>query len=62
MARAGYDPEEAVKFWQRFAEYNEKAGAIPSGSCARIRWMRTGSGSCRNGCRKPKRSIGRRSD
>jgi metalloendopeptidase OMA1, mitochondrial len=26
MARAGYDPEEAVKFWQRFAEYNEKAG------------------------------------
>jgi predicted Zn-dependent protease len=26
MARAGYDPEEAVKFWQRFAEFNEKAG------------------------------------
>lgn len=26
MARAGYDPEEAVKFWQRFAEYNEKSG------------------------------------
>lgn len=26
MARAGYDPEEAVGFWQRFAEYNSKAG------------------------------------
>jgi metalloendopeptidase OMA1, mitochondrial len=26
MARAGYDPEEAVKFWERFAEYNEKSG------------------------------------
>jgi predicted Zn-dependent protease len=27
MARAGYDPEEAVKFWQRFAEFNEASGA-----------------------------------
>lgn len=26
MARAGYDPEEAVAFWQRFAEYNKKQG------------------------------------
>jgi predicted Zn-dependent protease len=26
MARAGYDPEEAVKFWQRFAEYSGKSG------------------------------------
>lgn len=26
MARAGYDPREAVAFWQRFAEFNEKAG------------------------------------
>jgi predicted Zn-dependent protease len=26
MARAGYDPEEAVKFWQRFADYNKAAG------------------------------------
>ena len=26
LARAGYDPEEAVKFWQRFAEFNRKTG------------------------------------
>ena len=26
MARAGYDPEAAVGFWQRFAEFNKKAG------------------------------------
>lgn len=26
MARAGYDPEEAVKFWQRFADYNQQRG------------------------------------
>lgn len=26
MARAGYDPEEAVKFWERFAEYNKQQG------------------------------------
>src|SRR5688572_10110264 len=26
MARAGYDPAEAVKFWQRFAEYNQSRG------------------------------------
>jgi predicted Zn-dependent protease len=29
MARAGYDPEEAVKFWKRFAEYNKAQGGAP---------------------------------
>lgn len=27
MARAGYDPEAAVGFWQRFAEFNKQQGA-----------------------------------
>lgn len=27
MARAGYDPEAAVAFWERFAEYNKQGGA-----------------------------------
>lgn len=27
MARAGYDPEEAVRFWERFAEVNRQSGA-----------------------------------
>ena len=26
MARAGYDPEAAVGFWQRFADYNKQSG------------------------------------
>lgn len=26
MARAGYDPEAAIAFWQRFAEYNRQHG------------------------------------
>jgi metalloendopeptidase OMA1, mitochondrial len=26
MARAGYDPEAAVGFWQRFAEFNRQQG------------------------------------
>lgn len=26
MARAGYDPREAIAFWQRFAAYNAKSG------------------------------------
>ncbi len=26
MARAGYDPEAAVGFWQRFAEFNKQGG------------------------------------
>lgn len=26
MARAGYNPEAAVEFWQRFAEYNRQRG------------------------------------
>lgn len=27
MARAGYNPEHAVDFWQRFADYNETRGS-----------------------------------
>jgi predicted Zn-dependent protease len=27
MARAGYDPEAAIGFWQRFADLNQKQGA-----------------------------------
>ncbi len=27
MARAGFDPEQAVHFWERFAEFNRKSGA-----------------------------------
>jgi predicted Zn-dependent protease len=35
MARAGYDPEAAVAFWQRFAEYSRQRGnAGPA-------WLRT---------------------
>jgi metalloendopeptidase OMA1, mitochondrial len=30
MARAGYDPEAAVSFWQRFAEYAKRSGETPS--------------------------------
>jgi predicted Zn-dependent protease len=26
MARAGYDPEAAIGFWQRFAEFNRRSG------------------------------------
>jgi predicted Zn-dependent protease len=26
MARAGYDPQEAIGFWQRFADYNRQSG------------------------------------
>jgi len=32
MARAGYDPEESVKFWQRFSDFNKQhgGGSTPS--------------------------------
>jgi predicted Zn-dependent protease len=26
MARAGYNPEAAIAFWERFAEYNRQHG------------------------------------
>ena len=26
MARAGYDPAEALRFWQRFADYAQQTG------------------------------------
>jgi predicted Zn-dependent protease len=29
MARAGYDPRNAVEFWKRFATYNAKSGGTP---------------------------------
>lgn len=29
MARAGYDPRQAVEFWKRFAAYNERQGGRP---------------------------------
>jgi predicted Zn-dependent protease len=29
MARAGYDPRQAVQFWRRFAEYSRKRGGAP---------------------------------
>lgn len=36
MARAGYDPQHAVDFWQRFAQYNDQRGGqgVPA-------WLRT---------------------
>jgi metalloendopeptidase OMA1, mitochondrial len=39
MARAGYDPKEAVAFWQRFKAANDKAGS--SGGLSNIKWLRT---------------------
>jgi predicted Zn-dependent protease len=35
MARAGYDPEAAVQFWQRFMQYNQQQGG--SGTPAFLR-------------------------
>jgi predicted Zn-dependent protease len=29
MARAGYDPRQAIGFWKRFAAYNAKRGGAP---------------------------------
>lgn len=30
MARAGYDPREAVEFWKRFKSYKGEGGAVPA--------------------------------
>jgi predicted Zn-dependent protease len=35
MARAGYDPREAVAFWQRFAQYNQQQGGASTPSFLR---------------------------
>ena len=35
MARAGYQPQEAVKFWERFAAFNRQAGG------GQLAWLRT---------------------
>ena len=36
MARAGYDPEEAIRFWERFSEATKSANALDN-----IKWLRT---------------------
>ena len=36
MAKAGYDPEAAVAFWERFADYNKQAGSKPP-----FKWLST---------------------
>lgn len=36
MARAGYDPREAVDFWQRFSAYNQQQGGGQSSVFARF--------------------------
>lgn len=36
MARAGYNPEEAVNFWQRFSDYNKQQGGGNSSLLARF--------------------------
>jgi len=39
MARAGYNPQEAIAFWQRFKAVNDKAGS--TGGLSDIKWLRT---------------------
>jgi predicted Zn-dependent protease len=36
MAKAGYDPEASVAFWERFAAYVKKAGGNDT-----PKWLRT---------------------
>lgn len=38
MARAGYDPEAAIGFWQRFADFNRQSGNASAGLS---RYLRT---------------------
>ncbi len=36
MARAGYDPKEAVNFWKRFSDHNQQQGGGGNGFLARF--------------------------
>jgi len=60
MARAGYDPREAVAFWQRFQAYSAQHGAAkPSPSSVPIRSTTCASSASARCCRRRWPSIGK---